>query len=107
MNLALNAQKGIILAQRSILYSSLTSSYQLVGAVFPAPLVQLIIVSTLNDSVQFSWDGIIDAFPIVAGANIILDIKANGIIESANQGCYVKTLGSPSSGSLYFGGFTV
>jgi len=107
MNLALNAQKGIVLAQRSILYSAITSSYQLIGAVFAAPLVQLIIVSTLNDVVQFSWDGITPAFPITAGATIILDVKSDGIIVNANDGCYVKTLGTPSSGSLYFGGFTV
>lgn len=107
MNFVLNSQKAIPLTQASIAYGSITSSYQLVGSVFSAPLVQLIIISTMNDSVQFSWDGINAFIPIVSGATVIIDVNSNKISVPANSGAYVKLLGSPSSGSLYVSGFTV
>ena len=100
-------QRAVPLVQSFIAYGSITSDYQLVGDLFGEPCLQLIVVSTMDDTVQFSWDGVNDAFPVVAKATIIIDVGSNGLAESANQGAYVKLIGSPSTGGLYIGGFTV
>ena len=98
-------QRGFPLAQRSVAAASISSSYAVVGSVFASAPVLLIIVSTLNQTVQFSWDGIVDAFPIPAGGTMVLDFKSDGITLSANYGPYVKEIGDPTTGSLYIGGF--
>jgi Flp pilus assembly pilin Flp len=101
-----NIYTAVPFTQVSIAYSALTSSYQLIGgALFAAPMVIIVIVSTLNDSVQWSWDGVNAAFPVIADATIIIDLKSDKIVLPAKYGPYVKTLGSPTSGSLYVGGF--
>ena len=100
--------KAVPIIQRSVAFGSITSSYvPMGGTAFNTPMTMVIIVSSLNDTVQWSWDGVNPAFPIIAGATIILDMKSDGIPLPANFGPYVKTLGSPASGSLYVGGFTV
>jgi hypothetical protein len=100
--------KAVPFPQVSIAEASLTSSYQAIGGkAFATPMIIVIIVSTLNDTVQWSWDGINPAFPVIAGATIIVDLKSDNIVLPASYGPYVKTLGSPSAGSLYVGGFSV
>ena len=94
--------------QVSTAFGSVTGSYVAIGGHnFQVPMLIVIIVSTLNATVQWSWDGVNPAFPIVAGATIIIDFKSDNIPLPANYGPYVKTLGSPSSGSIYVGGFSV
>ena len=100
--------KAVPFTQVSIAAGSITSSYQAIGtANFNRQMVEVIIVSTLDAVVQWSWDGVNAAFPIPAGATIIINLKSNAIVLSANYGPYVKTLGSPTTGSLYVGGFSV
>jgi hypothetical protein len=89
------------LAQRSIAAASIGASYSLVSSVFGEGVVTLIIVSTLDEDVQISLNGTTDFIPIVAGATLVLDIKANQIALGGWRGVYVKEIGNPTSGSLY------
>lgn len=101
------AQKAVPIAQKSIVAASILSTYTLVGSVFSSPPVMVIIVSTLNETVQFSWDGVTDAFPIPPASTVIIDLKSDGIVLPEHSGPYVKDIGDPNSGSLYVGGFSV
>lgn len=89
------------LAQQVAAATDVTASYTLVGSVFGEGVVTLIIVSTLDQDVQVSLDGIVDFMPVVAGATIIIDVKANQIALSGYRGVYVKEIGDPTTGSLY------
>lgn len=104
-------QRAVPLAQRAAAFGAITSSYTLVGAVFTASPVFLYIMSTLDQAVQISWDGVTDAIAVPVGSTvpvyIPIDLKANGIAMSGQFGVYVKEIGNPGAGSLYVGGFTV
>ncbi len=98
---------AIPIAQKSIAAASISGTYAIVGSIFSTPPTIIIIVSTLDQTVQFSWDGVIDAFPIVTGGMLIIDFRTNGMAIPGNFGPYVKEIGNPTTGSLYVGGFTV
>ena len=98
---------AVVIAQKTIAAAAISTSYAIVGSAFSSPPVMVIIVSTLDEPVQFSWDGVTDAFPVAARATIIIDFKSDGIALPAVLGPYVKEIGNPTSGSLYVGGFTV
>lgn len=98
--------KAIPIAQKSIAAASISGTYAIVGSTFGVPMVQLIIVSTLDQAVQISLDGTTDFIPVVAGATIALDLRINNIAAPANFGVYVKEIGNPTTGSLYVGGFS-
>ncbi len=95
------------LAQRSVAAASITASYTLVGTVFGEAVISLIIVSTLDQAVQISLDGTTDFIPVVVGATIVLDIKANVAAFGGWRGVYVKEIGNPTTGSLYIGAIGV
>lgn len=103
-------QRAVPLTQRTAAFGAITSSYTLVGTVFSASPVFLYIMSTLDQAVQISWDGVTDAIAIPIGSvtpvYIAIDLKANGIAMSGGLGVYVKEIGNPGAGSLFVGGFT-
>src|SRR5438105_1002261 len=98
--------KAVPLVQRSIAAAGISTAYAIVGTQFAAPVVWLGIVSTLDQTVQVSFNGVDDWLPIVAGGLLVIDEKANGIVISGIRGIYVKEIGNPTSGSLYVGGFS-
>ena len=50
--------KAVPFTQVSLAFGSLTSSYQAIGGkAFATPMIFVVIVSTFNDTVQWSWDG--------------------------------------------------
>lgn len=98
--------RAIPIAQKSLAAASITNSYTLVGSIFSAPVVLLIIVSTLDQTVQLSWDGSTDAIPLLAGGTLVLDFKSDQITFPGNLGVYVKEIGNPASGSVYVGAFS-
>lgn len=97
---------AVPLAQRSIAAAGIGATYTIVGSIFSDPVVCLIIVSTLDQTVQISLDGSTDFIPIVAGGLLILDLKSDAIVLAGYHGVYVKEIGNPTTGSLYVGGFT-
>jgi hypothetical protein len=94
------------IAQKTIAAASISSTYAIVGSGFTTPMLMVVIISTLDEAVQFSWDGVTDAFPILAGSAIVLDFKSDNIPLPAGYAPYVKEIGNPTTGSLYIGGFT-
>lgn len=96
---------------RSVAYTSLSSTYMGIGTPILYPCRQFYIVNTTNTLVIISDDGINDKFVIPAGSYILDDVASNrtapGESLSMAQGTrlYVRTTGSPSSGSVYFTSF--
>lgn len=101
------AQKAVPVAQKSIAAASISTSYSVVGSIFSNPIVMLVIVSTLDQAVQLSWDGITDHVPMLAGGTMVLDFRSDFICFPGVYGVYVKEIGNPTTGSLYVSAFTL
>lgn len=99
--LSTNVREASVLSQRSIAAASITGSYKIVGSKFNQGVITLIIYSSLDQAVQISLDGIDDFIPIPAGGTLVLDLKTNFVALGGWRALYVKTLGSPTTGSLY------
>ncbi len=86
------------LTQITYAAASIAAGYTLAGS-FTGPLVMGLIVSTLDQPVQISFDG--TTVPV----NIPLNFKDNLIVF---QKCtvFVKRIGTPTTGNLYVCGFT-
>lgn len=93
--------------QRSIAFGSISSSYSGIGSAYANPVRLYMLQNFTDASLQFSWDGINDHFPLGPGGTMIVDITSNksstGGMFAAAQGdrTYVKTIGTPTSGSVY------
>lgn len=101
------AQKAVPIAQKSIAAASIIATYTIVGSIFSNPVVLLMIVSTLDQPVQLSWDGVNDHVPLLAGGTLVLDFRSDEIAFPGNLGVYVKEIGNPTTGSLYVSAFTL
>lgn len=99
------------LAQRTVAAAAITNTYALIGAIFGQNIVQLAIISTLDQAVQISFDGVTDHVAVPAGNTVpvyfTFDFKSNGIVLSSNLGIYVKEIGNPATGNLYVSIFSV
>lgn len=100
-------RQASIIPQSSVAAGSITGSYTLVGTLFEQGVICLILYSSLNAAVQLSLDGSVDFIPMPAGGTLIIDIKSDQAAFGGWRGVYVKTLGSPSTGSLYVGAIGV
>lgn len=101
------AQRAVPIAQKSIAAASISGTYAITGSIFSDPVVMLVIVSTLDQAVQVSWDGVSDHIPIVAGGTVVLDFRSDFICFPGIYGVYVKEIGNPTTGSLYVSAFTL
>lgn len=101
------AQKAVPVAQKSIAAAGISTSYAVVGSIFSNPVVLLTIVSTLDQAVQISWDGVSDHMPMPAGGTLVLDFRSDFVCFPGNLGVYVKEIGNPTTGSLYVSAFTL
>jgi hypothetical protein len=94
-------------ACRTLAFGSIVAGYTLVGSNVTNPS-QIIYLQNLTDALLwFSFDGIVDHFPLPAGGFLLTDICTNkdntqGYFLQANTGLYVKRLGIPTAGSVYF-----
>ncbi len=98
---------GIPITQKTIAAAAISTTYAIVGSAFSSPPVLIVIISTLDQAVQLSWDGVNDHLAIVAGSTIVLDLKSDGICLAAGYAPFVKEIGNPTTGNLYICGFTV
>jgi len=95
---------------KSLASGSIGAAYMGVGTAFDKP-IRIILVQNLTDAtLMFSFDGINDHLPLPRDGYILLDITANKAIEhgfyiAEGTRVYVKTVGSPSSGSVYVSSF--
>lgn len=92
---------------RSLAYTSITSSYVAVGTPLAYQATSVLIQNLTNDAVVFSFDGINDAFVLPASGYLLEDItsnkiQSNGLFISIGESLWVKNLGTPSGGSVYF-----
>lgn len=93
-------------ACRTIAFGSIIAGYTLIDSVIINP-AQVIFIQNLTDALLwFSFDGIIDHFPLAAGGFLLTDITTNkdnvqGYFLQANTGLYVKRIGTPLAGSVY------
>lgn len=98
--------RAVPIAQKTLAAAGISNTYAIVDSVFAQPVVLLIIVSTLDQAVQLSWDGTTDAIPLPAGGTIIIDFKSDNIVFPGTYGVYAKEIGNPATGTLYVGAFT-
>jgi len=104
---SLQVQLAIPMIQRVAAAAAIGSTYTLVGSIFGSGVILLIIVSTLDQDVQISLDGVNDFMPVIAHSAIPLDIKSDVAAIPGWRGVYVKEIGNPTTGSLYVSGFQV
>lgn len=92
---------------RSLAFGSITGTYAGVGTAVAHPIRQYIIQNLTDATVWFSLDGVNDHFPLPANGLLINDIATNqtfgqGFFLSEGDRLYVKQLGTPTTGSVYF-----
>ncbi len=98
----------LIEPQRTLAFGSITGSYLPIGTAYAHPVRMYMLQNFTDGALQFSWDGVVDHFPLPAGGALIFDIGSNKSTEGntfeafGNRFTYVKTLGTaPTSGSVY------
>ena|ERR1700734_3511958 len=95
---------------RSLAAASIGAAYMGVGTALANP-ARIILVQNLTDAtLVFSLDGINDHFALPDGGFLLLDVTTNrslpeGCYISVGQRLYVKEIGMPTTGSVYFSTF--
>jgi len=93
--------------QRSLAFGSIAAGYMGVGSSLNKPARQIFVQNLTDVLLQFSFDGVTDHFPLPSNGFLVLDIAANktqsnGFFLAEGERLYVKQVGAPSSGSVYF-----
>lgn len=92
---------------RSLAAASIGAAYMGVGTAINNPARMILIQNLTDESVMFSLNGVDDHFPLPASGLFILDITSNvslsqGFFLAQGDRLYVKQLGVPTTGSVYF-----
>ena len=92
---------------RSLAAGSIGAAYMGVGTAITNPARMILIQNLTDESVMFSLNGVDDNFPLPASGLFILDITSNvslsqGFFLAQGDRLYVKQLGVPTTGSVYF-----
>ncbi len=92
---------------RSLGYASISGVYMGVGTVIDNPARQFLVQNLTNSTMIFSFDGVNDHFVLPANGFLLDDITSNktqtqGLYIEKGSRLYVKTDGTPTSGSVYF-----
>jgi hypothetical protein len=91
---------------RSLAFGSISGTYAGIGTALTHPS-RIILLQNLTDAdMMISEDGVNDHYPLAAKSAQIWDYAANqthqqGGFKAAGTRFYVKTIGSPSLGSVY------
>ena len=95
-------------ALRTVVYSSLTSTYAAIGSAFEFQARIICFTNTTNEDVLFSMDGSTDQLVVPAGSFKLFDVTTNHRPVNQDDFCfsigtqwYVKYAASPSSGAVY------
>lgn len=94
--------------QRTLAFGSIGGTYMGVGTVVSNPLRQFFIQNLTDATLQFSFNGIDDHFPLPANGFFLDDIttnktaNTNGFFLPEHSRLYVKQLGVPTTGAVYF-----
>lgn len=95
---------------RSLIWSSIGATYVGVGTSLNTPVRIVHILNTTDAALTFSWDGVDDHFVLPAGGYMVIDLTTNrsgagnggGFFLPGAKRLYVKQLGVPSFGYVYF-----
>lgn len=91
---------------RSVAFGGISGTYAGIGTVLTEPARIFLLQNFTDTALMISHDGLNDNYPINAQSSILLDVTSNRIGQmggfiAAGTRIYVKTLGVPSSGSIY------
>lgn len=105
---SIQASNGIPLTQLTVAAAAIGATYTVVGT-FTSPVVMAFVISTLDQPVQLSFNGVNDHLAVPAGSTVPvfmpLDFKSN-LILLANPTVSVKEIGNPTTGNLYICAFS-
>ena len=92
---------------RSLAFGSILATYVGVGTSLNTPVRIVHILNTTNAALMFSWNGIDDHFVLPTGGYMVIDLTTNqtnggGFYLPGAKRLYVKQIGVPGSGSVYF-----
>ena len=92
---------------RSIAYGSTGASYVGVGTSLERPVRMILLQNLMDATMMVSFNGIDDHLPLAGNGYLILDVTANktvdtGFFLSEGTRIYVKRVGVPTEGSIYF-----
>lgn len=92
---------------RSIAAASIGAAYMGVGTAINHPASQIFIQNLTDANLMFSLDGINDHFPLPINGFLLDDIVSNksigqGLFLAEGDRLYVKEIGVPTTGSVYF-----
>lgn len=93
--------------QRTLASGAIGAAYMGVGTAVEHPVRQFFIQNLTDATLQFSFDGVNDHFPLPANGFFLSDITSNNA-KGANfalpegSRLYVKNIGAPTTGSVYF-----
>jgi len=92
---------------RSLAFGSIGAAYMGVGTSIDRPARMILIQNLTDESLMFSFDGVNDHFPLAASGYLLLDITSNKTVDLGfylpeHERLYVKEIGNPTTGSVYF-----
>ncbi len=92
---------------RTLAFGSISGTYMGVGAALDVPARQIFIQNLTDATLMFSFNGVDDHFPLPENGFLLNDITSNKTISSGfflaeGERLYVKEVGTPTSGSVYF-----
>lgn len=107
MAIATLANRMLFEPQRELAFGAIVAGYMGVGTAVSHPVRQFLIQNLTDATLQFSFNGIDDHFPLPANGFFLNDITSNksvsqGFFLAEGDRLYVKTLGAPTTGSVYF-----
>lgn len=98
---------AIPLAQVAYAAASITNTYTLAGS-FTSGVAMMMIVSTLDQPVQISFNGTTDHLAVPVGSTVPVFIPLNfesNLMQMSAPNIFVKEIGNPTTGSLYVTAF--
>lgn len=95
---------------RTIVFGAIGVAYMGVGTGVSHPVRQFFIQNLTDATLMFSFDGIHDHFPLPANGFFLDDITSNkslsmGFFLAEGERLYVKEVGVPTTGAVYFSVF--
>lgn len=92
---------------RSLAFGSIGAGYSAVGTAVEHPVRFFALTNLTDVALLFSTDGVNDHIVLPANGYLVFDISSNktqntGFYLAEGDRMYVKQLGAPSSGSVYF-----
>jgi len=92
--------------QRSLAFGSISGTYAAIGTPLVNPAVFIMFINATNADIQISIDGVHDAFVLLARSTFVFDISSDKVVQTglfinAGTSIWVKTIGSPTTGSVY------